>query len=141
MSTKDKSNKEYTISEHIKGLRQEGPYAAAVQCKQNVKDIGNQIDSVVYQIKEIGGNLDISGINGIENKINTVIEYISTNFNEGCFENDSLILMMRELIGKIQILQTQYKPLKEDFEEIRNDINQSTYLNGLVATDLTFDSL
>ena len=133
--------REASIETEQYGLRKEGSYAAAVQCKQNVEALNDQILSVVKQVNDIGGQLDITAINLIEDKVNAVIEYVSTSFNEGCFENDSLILLMRKLMAKITDLSVQYLPVKADFEMLRNDPTQAIYLNDLTSTQLTFQSL
>lgn len=130
------------VLSHQYGLKQEGSYNAAVQCKQNIEQIKNQTDSIIDQVSIIGGNFDKSiTYNSLDDKITALVEYISTRFNEGCFENDELILMMRKLMSKITDLTLQYNPIKSDFEQLRSDPIQSHYLGGLTANSLTFDSL
>jgi len=97
----------------------------------------------VNQINAIGGDLDIEATTGdIGEKINRIVEYITTEFSEANFENDLTVQAYKQIIAQITQLSVLYVPYKEDYLALYSSADQGAYLSEFQhSNDLTFDIL
>lgn len=136
-----KTNDEDENEREIYGLMNDGIVAVCDNVESSLKDLELQYQTIADLAEEVLNVVVDGSAIGLYDRIVELNKAVA-NIDETVLDRDQTIKDYRNCIKQIISLSAQYLPVKQVFDSMFTDTEQSTYLFDMISqTDLTFENL